>query len=121
MSNVDELVNKINRLSISNRNIITELIEQLGEGSTNTAARASEIAPNRGVRQFTRRPNHNFISKNGVPLAPGDRVEILTTHKVGREGDIAEVSHFNKTYVALRILATGVNTQRASKYLDYIE
>ena len=121
MSDLNKLINKINRLSINNRNLINELVDQLGEDTTTTTTRGESIAPNRGVRQLPRRPNHNYISRNGVPLAAGDRVEILSNRKVGRDGDIAEVSHFNKTYVAIRILATGANTQRASKYLDYIE
>ena len=121
MSDINDLVNKISKLSIGKRNLITELVEQLGDNEIARPQRAEEIAPNQGVRLLPWRPNHNFISKNGVPLAAGDRVEIKTTRKVGREGDIAEISHFNKTYVALRILATGKSTQRASKYLEYLE
>lgn len=121
MSELDALVNKINNLSITNRNLISDLVDQLSNDGTAPEPREASVAPNTGVRRFPRRPNHNFISKNGVPLASGDRVEILTSRKVGREGDVAEVTHFNKTYVALRVLATGAGTQRASKYLHYIE
>lgn len=121
MSNINDLVNKISKLSIGKRNLISELVEQLGDSGSVNTQQAKEIAPNSGVRLLPRRPNHNFISKNGVPLAARDQVEIKTTRKVGRDGDIAEVSHFNKTYVALRILATGKSTQQASKYLEYLK
>ena len=54
-------------------------------------------------------------------MAVGDRVEIQTTRKVGREGDIAEVDQFNRQYVAVTLLESGKSTQRTSKYLKFIE
>ena len=43
------------------------MIDHLGKNTAATTQRGEEIVPNRGVRQFPRRPNHNFISKNRVP------------------------------------------------------
>ena len=126
MSNdLQHLISQISKLNINKRNLVTELVNELAESNqgatTRREVRGSLVAPNVGVRTHPRWPNHNFISKYGVPLAVGDRVEIQTTRKVGREGDIAEVDQFNRQYVAVTLLESGKSTQRTSKYLKFIE
>ena len=122
---VNSLINKINRLDINRRTLVTELVNELvsndEQAVTEQQTRESAIAPNVGVRTQPRKPNHHYISEDGVPLAIGDRVEIRTTRKVGREGDIAQVQKFNRKYVAVTILRSGESTQRVSKYLRYLE
>ena len=120
--NIDDLIQRIHQLDINQKRIISELVDELvDEDRSASTARGAAVAPNIGIRTQPRRQNHNFISGNGTPLAIGDRVEILTTRKVGRAGDIAEVQKFNKKYVAVTILASGRSTQRDAKYLDFIE
>ena len=123
--NIDKLIEKIQKLDINQKRVICELVDELVDenrrGSTSSTTRGTVVTPNVNVRTQPRRPNHNFISGNGVPLSVGDHVEILTTRKVGRAGDIRQVDKFNKKYVAVTILASGRSTQRDSKYLDFIE
>ena len=47
-------------------------------------------------------------------------MEILTTRKVGKEGDIAEVEKFNRAYIAVRILQSRETAQRLGKYLRFL-
>ena len=124
MSDIEDLVTKISSLNIRQQNIIREIVDEIADQNdtqSNNSTRGSEVAPNRGVRTLPRVPNYKFISKGGIPLAVGDRVEIQTTRRTGRKGDIAEVEQFNKLYVAVRLLENGAPTQRAAKYLRFIE
>ena len=121
---VNGLIERIQKLDLNQRRIINELIDELADepqNRSNRAVRGTAVAANVGIRTQPRVPNHNYISANGVPLSIGDRVEIKTSRKVGRSGDIAEVSKFNKKYVAITVLSSGRSTQRDSKYLDFIE
>ena len=121
---IDQLVQRIQKLDLNQQRIINELIDELIEDTNNVKtdnARGTVVGPNTGIRTQRKLPNHNFISKDGVPLSVGDRVEVLTTRKVGRSGDIAQIDQFNKKYVAITILASGRSTQRDSKYLNFIE
>ena len=122
-SELNELINRIAKLDINQQRILRELVDELVEDTAtpDTEERDSTIAPNTGVRKQKRIPNHNFISKNGIPLAIGDRVEITTTRKVGRAGDIAQIVQFNQKYIALTILASSKATQRAGKYVNFLE
>ena len=124
MSDTEELVQKIQRLSINQQSLVKELVEELvSKGSKSRTAhhRGSDIAPNSGVRLLPRTEQKRFKSRNEVYLAVGDRVEILNTRSVGREGDVAEVVQFNKAYVAVRILSSGKVAQRSGKYLSFLE
>ena len=122
---LDELISRIEKLDINQQRILGELVEQLIDKKQQTTASATasqRVAGSTGTAgRPQRRPNHNFISRNGVPLAAGDKVEITTTRKVGRYGDLARVDKFNQKYVAITILSSGKGTQRASKYLNFVE
>ena len=118
---LDQLISRISKLDINQQRIISELVDELAEDSKNGGTRGHTIAPNTGARARPRVPNYNFVSKDGTPLAVGDRVQIQTSRKTGKYGDIAEVTQFNKSYVAITILDTGASTQRASKYLQFLE
>ena len=124
MSDIKELVSKINSLNIRQKRIIEEIVDEIivqEEAQPTRDARGSTVAPNTGIHTLPRQPSNRFITEQGVPLAIGDRVEILTTRRTGREGDIAEVQQFNRLYVAVRLLRNGANMQRAAKYLRFIE
>ena len=125
MSDIEQLVNKIQNLDIHKRQLVSNIVNELSTTSRSSSSapppRSSLVAPNIGVRTHPRKPIHNYVSQDGVPLAIGDRVEIQTTRKVGSEGDIAEINQFNRKYIAVTILHSGKSTQRASKYLKYIE
>ena len=123
MTDLEDLISKISTLSINQQRIVAEVVDEIRQENANSGAaiRGTEIGPNTGVRLLPREPNQKFISSNKVKLAIGDRVEVLTTRKTGREGDIAEVTVFNRLYVGIRLLGNGAKTQRASKYLRFIE
>ena len=118
---IDQLISRISKLDLNQQRIISELVDELTEDNSAEKRRAHSIGPNVGVHSQPRIPNHNFISEDGIPLAVGDRVEIQTTRTVGKYGDIAEVTKFNKSYIAISVLRNGRNTQRASKYLKFVE
>ena len=121
MSDINNLIAKLSELSVRQQRIIEDIVDEISNQDENQTQRGAQIAPNQGVRLLPRQPNYKFVSKNCIPLAIGDHVEILTTRRVGRNGDLAEVEVFNKLYVGVRIISSGVPTQRASKYLRYIE
>ena len=123
---LNNLIQRIEKLDINQQRIIGELVEELvgkkkRERETSSVGGRSATPQRELVRQRDRFPNHNFISKNGVPLEVGDKVEITTSRKVGRDGDVAKVDKFNQKYVAITILHSGKPTQRASKYLNFLE
>ena len=120
-SNIDDLITRISSLSLRQQRIISDVVDEIAQQEVNPTTRGNEIAPNTGVRLLPRVENPKFVSKNHIPLSVGDRVEILSSRKVGTTGDIAEVEVFNKLYVGVRLLHSGKSTQRASKYLRFIE
>ena len=125
MTDIEELAAKIRGLSIKQHQIIEDVMNEISrQGNENTledTRQGTEVGPNTGVRLLPRRPNNKFVSSNDVPLSVGDRVKILTTRRIGRSGDLAEVEVFNKLYVGIKLLETGISGQRAAKYLRYIE
>lgn len=133
----EDIIARLQNLTIHQRRIIREIIEEL-EGNTppsaeretqdqqGTAApireaRDSTLGPNSGIRRLARQPNFAFISSDGTALALGDRVRILTTRRTGRAGDIAVITQFNRSYVAIKLLRNDSPTQRASFNLVFIE
>ena len=117
MNEINSIIDKFEKLNIRQQQIVSDLIEELNnQQETDTD---QQIPIRRG--NTDRRENHNFISSNGQPLAIGDRVQLLTTRKTGRRGELARVTKFNKLYVAIRLERNDSITQRASKYLKFIK
>ena len=117
---IRELASKISNLDINRRRIIADIVDKLLSTNQPTTEAAAPATRTNTITR-ARRPNHNFISKDGVPLAGGDIVEILSTRKVSKTGDLAEVAKFNRLYVGLKILSNRRTTQRADKYLRFVE
>lgn len=108
MSDIEELVKKIESLNLQQRRTVSDLIESII---------ANEAPP----RSPTRITNPLFTSANGFHLAIGDRVVILNNRKTGKAGDTAVVLKFNKKYVALSLEKNQSHTLRDAKYLDLIQ
>ena len=124
MSDINNLITKISTLSLRQQCIIKDVVDEISQEENAEASgnrRGTQLGANQGVRLLPRVPNSKFVSKNHIPLAVGDRVEILTTRRVGRSGDIAEVEVFNKLYMGIRLLENGASGQRAAKYLRFIK
>lgn len=134
MENEQDLINSIKRLSINQQRIIREVVEELAQQEDATirvstpppstaasAGRGTSLGPNTGIRRLPRAPNYQFVDNTGTALALGDRVKILNTRRTGRIGDIAEITSFNKVFVAFRVRRTGTIGQRSSFNLQYIE
>ena len=111
MSNTESFIEKFQNLSISQKKLVTSLIEEI---ATNNQQDTVDTNAHK-------EPNPRFISSNGIELAKGDRVRVLTSRKSGNQGDIATVQKFNKLYVAIKLIKNRTITQRASKHLEHIE
>lgn len=136
-STQEDLVIRISKLTLNQRRLITEILDEFAlednidnSGSSSSSSipepptdglRGTALGPNSGIRSVQRKPNFNFISANNCPLSIGDRVELLTTRVTGRSGDLAIVIKFNKKYVAVELVHNKAVTQRASKFLAFIE
>ena len=105
----DDLIERIKALNINQKELVSKLIDEITSDTVKTAP----ILTNQIV-------NHNLPTKEGTPLAIGDRVRILNNRKTGKNGDIATIVKFNKIYVAIKLDKNRSHTQRSSKNLELI-
>lgn len=131
MEDEQELIQSLRQLSINQQRLIKEVVAQLvaQERTSGTEAvdrqprtvRGSTLGTNHGIRRLPRATNQQFLDVDGKALALGDRVELLNSRRTGKTGDIGEVTKFNHSFVAFRVLRTGTIGQRASFNLRFIE
>ena len=121
MSDIEDLADRTSTLSLRQQRIISDIVNKISQQEGESTEQGTQLGPNTGVRLLPRTPNPKFVSKNHIPLSIGDQVEVLTTRKMGRNGDTAEVEVFNKLYVGIRLLGNSKATQHASKHLHYIK
>ena len=118
MSDIEELVKKIESLNLQQRRTISDLIEAITSSDTpGPPSSTSAITP----RTHNRIVNQRFTSANGFHLAIGDKVVILNNRKTGKVGDTAVILKFNKKFVALSLEKNHSYTQRAAKNLELIQ
>ena len=115
MPNLDDIVAKLKTLSLDKQHQVEHLIDQLHSPVDNNINNTTTETSARNETE-----NTNFISSNGIALAIGDRVKILTNRKTGKIGDKAKVIHFNKIFVAVKLDKNSSITRRASKNLKHI-
>lgn len=118
MSDVEELIRKIQALNIQQRRTVSDLIETITSNETHIPVSSPSVLVSRRSDRIT---NNRFISSKGHPLAIGDKVRILNNRKTGKSGDTATVLKFNKKYVALSLDKNRSYTQRDAKNLDLIQ
>ena len=118
MESTEAFIAKFEALSIKQQQLVTEIVDELTENHSIGSKEDNKEHTN-AHRRINRSANHNFISSNGIPLAIGDRVKLLSTRKTGKKGDTAEIIKFNKLYVAVKLEKNRSVTQRASKYLEH--
>ena len=68
--------------------------------------------------QNTRTPSTRFLDKRGDGIAVGDKVWILSTATTSFPGDLAEVTHFTKRKVHIKILQGFRKGHRTSRNSD---
>ena len=117
MNEAEELLQQFQNLSITQRQLVKDIVQELSNNNENNDEAYTDIQE----RVQTRIPREDFVSADGTPLAIGDKVQILSTRKTGRYGDTATVIKFNKKYVAVELDRNRSITQRDSKYLRYIQ
>ena len=117
MPHVDDIIEKFQRLNLEQKHLVEQLIDEI---SHNPDTLQHTPVTTRHTSE-ERRGNSSFISANGIALAPGDKVRIITSRKTGKSGDIATITKFNKKFVAVKLDRNGSDTQRASKYLEFIQ
>ena len=118
MDNINEVIDKLQNLKLDQQQLVVKLINEISATNTDTKASASRNTSD--CIRNERERNPNFKSTNGVSLAIGDRVRVLSNRKTGKQGDLAKVIKFNRIYVAIELERNQSRTQRASKYLEYI-
>ena len=118
MENINDVITKLRNLNLDQQQLVAQLITEIS--ATNTTNTPSSTQNSDKHFSNKRNANPHFISSNGVALAIGDKVRILSNRKTGKYGDLAEVIHFNKKYVAIQVVRNQSNTQRASKYLEFV-
>ena len=118
MSDVEELIRKVQALNIQQRQTVSDLIEAITSNKAPIPVSSPSVLASRRSNRIT---NNQFISSKCHPLAIGDKVRILNNRKTGKSGDTATVLKFNKNYVALSLDKNHSYTQRDSKNLDLIE
>ena len=114
MSDTEDLIRKIQKLSIHQKQIVINLVEDLStkENQFQSTERVT-------TSQDKSKPPSNTTS-NGVKLSTGDKVCILNNRKTGKAGDIVTIIKFNKKYIALQLDRHGSYTHRDHKYLEHI-
>ena len=118
MSDINNIVNKLKTLSIDQKDLVSNLIDELNK--TNNQSNETKQTTTKSRKTTTAR-NSQFISSNGINLAVGDTVKILSTRKTGKYGDLAIVRKCNTKYVAVQLKHNHSHTQRAAKNLEFIE
>ena len=118
MDNINEVISKLHNLKLEQQQLVAKLITEISASNQDYKAPSNRKRNDRNKSK--RYENPHFISSNGVALAIGDKVRILSNRKTGKYGDLAEVIHFNKKYVAIQVVRNQSNTQRASKYLEFV-
>ena len=114
MSEIDELIAKTRKLSIHQRQLVLNLIDEL-------TTKQDQGRINNRERNTTDRESNRFTCSKGRSLKIGDRVLILNNRKTGKRGDTARITKFNKTLVALVLDKNGSYTQRDRNNIEYIE
>ena len=116
MDQTEELIKKLQNLSIEQQQLVNELIDELSNKSKNKSPpKVSSINSNLAISKSALR-----TSSNGVLLKIGDKVRILNNRKTGKVGDLATVLKFNKKYIALQLDRNGSHTQRDPKHLEFV-
>ena len=117
----DGLINKLRNLNLQHEREIVEttnrqkfererlLVLIVGE------AERDYNEPDTGERTL-RQPWNKFKDREGIPLAIGDTVWLLTEGLRGKYGDKATVVKFGDKLVIIRV-ASGINTTRNCKNL----
>ena len=118
MNDINDVIAKLRKLNLEQQEQVAHLINDISESNHKKNQSATRKANSH--ERTTRDANPHFISSNGIALARGDKVRVLSNRKTGKYGDIATVLRFNKTYVAIQLERNRSNTQRAPKYLEYI-
>ena len=91
-------------MSITNRAQEEYALQQIKDAITE-AIHINGLEPSRPIVQSTtRNPSAQFPDKGGDGIAIGDRVWVLSTATTSFPGDLAEVTHFGKKKVHIKIL-----------------
>ena len=118
MDNINEVISKLHNLKLEQQQLVAKLITEISASNQDYKAPSNRKRNDRNKSK--RYENPHFISSNGVALAIGDKVRVFSNRKTGRYGDLAKVTQFNRTYVAIQLDRNKSNTQRAAKYLEHI-
>ena len=118
MSNINDLVTKLQRLNLEQQHLVENIIDELNSSHNIDQQDRNNTAT---ATQKHRESNNEFISSNRNTLAIGDTVKILNTRKTAKQGDIAKILKFNKKYVAVQLKRNKSHTQRLAKYLELVD
>ena len=132
---VSNLISNLNRLRVSHTTQLASLLNQQQQehddliapylpsppSSSPTVARGPATNGTTHLHSPKLPTKITHWSRNKYPLVKGSPVKILTTAKVGKEGDTAIVRSLSDTseFVSLRLDSTGRIAQRYAENLDY--
>ena len=108
---------KERNLSIENRGKEEYALRKIKEAITE--AISTSIETGHTARQTTtRNPSSRFPDKRGDGISIGDKVWVLSTATASFPGDLAEVTHFGKKKIHIKILKGFRKGHRTSRNSD---
>ena len=113
---IEELIDRINRLTVSQQQHIVNIIDQAEQSITQDHHDRNTVATETTHHNTT--PSRTSSSSVEKPFIVGERVRILNSRQTGKKGDIAEIVKVNKRYLTLRLEKNKSQTCRDPKYVE---